>query len=156
MIPKRVRDTGNSRASIECMYQIVTVLQMRNTSAHLQVPTIRSSMLTSADSSSLAKKLKKGILAPGAATAAAQERMKSMLDAFNFMVDSSMVAENAEPQAAPSPSQTPVRLTLYRKSKAGVMEAWSDMQLAIEDGASPTNISLKVRHHSGFCSHSLQ
>jgi hypothetical protein len=116
-------------------------------SGSAQVPSARARMLARSDWADLAQRLKRSALAPGAASDAAKEHMQSMLDAFNFMVDSSMVSEdasNALKMGKAVGHHEPVKLTLYRKATSGVMEAWNDMELHVEDTVPPTDVSLKV------------
>ena len=114
----------------------------------MQVPNIRAKMLDRSDWEALAKQAKKGHLAPGAASKATQERMQGLLEAFNFMVDSSMVAGgegNAKAKAPTPAQQKPVKLSLFHKSGAGIMQAWSDLDLEIDCEQEPTPVSLQVQ-----------
>lgn len=112
------------------------------------MPSIRVNMLDRSDWEAVAKRAKKGHLAPGAASKATQERMQGLLEAFNFMVDSSMMAgaeDRAAAAKAPTPAQQkPVKLSLYHRSRTGAMQAWSDLDLQIDCEQEPTPVSLQV------------
>jgi hypothetical protein len=110
------------------------------------VATIRSGMLGCKDWAALAKELKHGPLAPQAAAMASQRRMEGLLEAFNFLVDSSMCCEmnqDAEKEETATDFQ-PIKLSLYRKPLSGAMQAWSDMEFCIDDTKEPVKVSLKV------------
>lgn len=117
----------------------------------LQVPGIRSQMVNGRDWKHLAESLKRGTLKPGAARAAAQDRMMSMLDAFNFMAESSLTMGMGHERSAPAePTHMPVKVTLYRKTSKGTFEPWSDLQLDIDGSVATSNVSFKVQLACSF------
>jgi hypothetical protein len=135
-----------------CRQQVAAIYA----AAALQVPNIRASMLARTDWAELAKAMKRGWLAPGAASEATQARMKGLLEAFNFMVDSSMVADPLEAAKAEGAAkenvaaQQPVKLVLYMRGASGVMEPWDDVQLSFDTAAETASVTLKVGCAASF------
>jgi hypothetical protein len=116
------------------------------------VAAIRGGLLRCKDWAALAEELKRGPLSPEAAAKASQRRMEGLLEAFNFLVDSSMgCGDKEDRQTDKDTGLGVIKLSLYRKPPSGAMQPWSDIEFHVDRSKDPVKVSLKVcRRGSGF------